>query len=191
MSWKIVDRRPALSVAESEIVLSITTISSFSRNGTSSSTSKYPLYHQQQQPSQQQYYHQQPISKSKRSKSMDDFGSQMVFEQSSRIHRNNVRNGNGSGYHPSSSSSQMGKRSPPTSAQSRSSNHHPSQPQHKNQMRYSVDNLLEIDTSYYNNYQVKHPGFFGMREDPTISICASKQNQDAKQWSRPRINFSV
>lgn len=117
----------------------------FSRNGTTSSSSQYPLYHQQQQ----QYYHQQ-ISKSKRSKSMDDFGTQMVFEQSSRIQRNNVRNG--SGY---SQSSQMGKRSPPGNSIARATNHHPAQPQHKNQMRYSVDNLLEIDTSYYNNYQVR------------------------------------
>lgn len=116
---------------------------------------------------------------------MDDFGSQMVFEQSSRNHRNNVRNGNGGGYHPSSSSSQMGKRSPPTSSQSRASNHHPSQPQHKNQMRYSVDNLLEIDTSYYNNYQVKRPGYSIVRGDSAISICLSKQNRDANNGVGP------
>ena len=126
---------------------------SHSRNGTASSSSQYPLYHQQQQ----QYYHQQ-ISKSKRSKSMDDFGTQMVFEQqqqqSNRVHRSNVRNG-GRDYHQSPSTpSQMGKRSPPNNALVRASNYHPPQPQHKNQMRYSVDNLLEIDTSYYDNYQV-------------------------------------
>lgn len=105
------------------------------------------MYHQQQQ-----YFHQQ-ISKSKRSKSMDDFGTQMVFEQSSRVQRNNLRNGNS--YHQSSPPSQMGKRSPPNNALIRSNNSRlQQQPQHKNQMRYSVDNLLEIDTSYYNNYQV-------------------------------------
>lgn len=116
-----------------------------SRHGTSSS-SQYPLYQKQQQ-----YYHQQ-ISKSKRSKSMDDFGTQMVFEQSSRIQRNNVRNGGN--YNHQSPTSQMGKRSPQGNGVARATNHHPPQPQHKNQMRYSVDNLLEIDTSYYNNYQV-------------------------------------
>lgn len=128
-----------------------------SRNGASTSTSHYPpLYHhpQQQQQQQQQYYHQQ-ISKAKRSKSMDDFGAHMVFEQSSRVHRNNVRNGNGYQQQQQRSPSQMGKRSPSQNGLSaRNNNHHPTQPQHKNQMRYSVDNLLEIDTSYYNNYQV-------------------------------------
>lgn len=132
-------------------------INSRSRNGASSSSSQYPIYHQQQQQQQhqqQQFFHQHQITKSKRSKSMDDFGSQMVFEQSSRVQRNNVRNGNG--YHPSSSSSsQMGKRSPPNNGVMRTNIQHPPQPQHKNQMRYSVDNLLEIDTSYYNNYQVR------------------------------------
>lgn len=118
------------------------------RSRSGSSTSQYPLYQQQQQ----QYYHQQ-ISKSKRSKSMDDFATQMVFEQSSRIQRNNIRNG-GSHHQTSSSSTQMGKRSPPNNALGRAPNHQQPQPQHKNQMRYSVDNLLEIDTSYYNNYQV-------------------------------------
>ena len=86
---------------------------------------------------------------------MDDFGSQLIFEQqTSRIQRNNVRNS--INYNQSSLASQMGKRSPPGHAVARSTNHHPPQPQHKNQMRYSVDNLLEIDTSYYNNYQVRH-----------------------------------
>ena len=41
-----------------------------------------------------------------------------------------------------------------TSSQHQSSP--PQQRQHKNQLRYSVDNLLEIDTSYYNNYQVRN-----------------------------------
>lgn len=81
---------------------------------------------------------------------MDDFATQMVIEQSSRVQRNNLRNG--SSYHHSSSSSQMGKSNSPNNAILRSNNY---RPQHKNQLRYSVDNLLEIDTSYYNNYQVK------------------------------------
>lgn len=155
--------------------------SSLSRNGASSTTSQYPLYQQQQQ----QYYHQQ-ISKSKRSKSMDDFGAQMVFEQTSRVQRNNARNG--SGYHPSSSSSsaQMGKRSPPNNALVRTTNHHPPQPQHKNQMRYSVDNLLEIDTSYYNNYQVRSDLITSFTRP--IYSWAIKQNRapimGSKQWAK-------
>lgn len=88
---------------------------------------------------------------------MDDFATQMVIEQSSRqVQRNNPRNGNS--YHHSSSMSQMGKKSPPNNAFLRTNNHRPPQPHYKNQMRYSVDNLLEIDTSYYNNYQVKTRG---------------------------------
>lgn len=124
-----------------------------SRNGPSSHHQKQPqspaIYRQQQQ---QQYYHQQ-ISKSKRSKSMDDFSAQMVFEQSSHVHRNNVLN-NGCYQQHQQSPTHMGKRSP-SNAVVKVNGAVPPQPQHKNQMRYSVDNLLEIDTSYYNNYQVR------------------------------------
>lgn len=135
---------------------------------------------------------------------MDDFATQMVFEQSSRVQRNNVRNGNS--YHQSSSASQMGKRSPPNSALVRASNQRPPQPQHKNQMRYSVDNLLEIDTSYYNNYQVKPKAYKGvsllralwmnpvhvplMKENmcQTTSRCLSC-NEKNKQTKKSRNNF--
>lgn len=123
----------------------------FRSRNSSSSSSQYPMPPQQQQ-QQHQYYHQH-ISKSKRSKSMDDFGSQMVFEQSNRIQRNNIRNE--SSYHNSPLSSQMAKKSPSNIMMTRMSNQFPAQPQHRNQLRYSVDNLLEIDTSYFNNYQVK------------------------------------
>ena len=82
---------------------------------------------------------------------MDDFATQMVIDQSSRVQKNNLKNG----YQYLSSSSQIGKGSPINNMPLRGNNYRPPQPQHKNQMRYSVDNLLEIDTSYYNNYQVK------------------------------------
>jgi hypothetical protein len=157
LKWKIASPAKSTRPQPNEKLIK-TPINSPSRNGASSSSSQYPIYHQQQQLQQQQFFHQHQITKSKRSKSMDDFGSQMVFEQSSRVQRNNVRNG--SGYHPSSSSSsQMGKRSPQNNGMMRANIQHPPQPQHKNQMRYSVDNLLEIDTSYYNNYQVRPDGF--------------------------------
>lgn len=140
MSWKIASSSMSIAQQKSKS-------SSRSRNGASTSSSYYPpIYHQQQQ----QYFQQ--ISKAQRSKSMDDFGSHMVFEQSSRVQRNNARNGNG---YQQRSPSQMGKRSPSQNGLSRMNNHQAQQPQHKNQMRYSVDNLLEIDTSYYNNYQVR------------------------------------
>ncbi|CRK96257.1 CLUMA_CG009683, isoform A [Clunio marinus] len=121
-----------------------------SRNGAPTTSTQYPIYHQQQQ----QYYHQQQqISKAKRSKSMDDFSTQLIYEQNNRVQRNNLRNG--ISHQRSSPPSQIEKRSPQSNRMTRPNYHHPSQPQHKNQMRYSVDNLLEIDTSYYNNYQIK------------------------------------
>lgn len=120
--------------------------SSLSRNASVVSQS-HPLFHQQQK-----YYQQ--ISKSKRSKSMDDFTTQLLVEQSSRVQRNNTRNG--TSYHNSSASSHIGRRSPANAALLKSNNFCPPQLQHKNHLRYSVDNLLAIDTSYYNNYQVKN-----------------------------------
>lgn len=105
-----------------------------------------------QQHQQQQYQQYQKINKTQRSKSMEDFTSQIVFENN-RVHRNNLRNNMQNNF-MSQSTQALNKRPPPLKQNNQM---HQQQIQQKNQLRYSVDNLLEIDTSYYNNnnYQVR------------------------------------
>lgn len=121
-----------------------------------------PLPLQQQQ---QQYYHHQKISKSKRSRSMDDFSTQMSFEQSSssssKFQKNNTKNAtefyfqqqsSPQGNRPNFQYNQTGSGGINNNALIRNSN----LTKQKKQMRHSVDNLLEIDTSYFNeHHQVK------------------------------------
>lgn len=121
-------------------------ITSFHSRMDSSSSPSHPAAYQQQV-LKSSYRHQ--INRARRSKSMDDFATQLVIEQNSRVQTNNIKNP--SIYHHSSVS-QLGNRNKTSNMHFRANNH---QSQQKNQIRYSVDNLLEIDTSYYNNYQVK------------------------------------
>lgn len=116
-------------------------------------TSTQQLNYQQQQ--QQQFYKQ--ISKTSRSKSVEDFTTDILFE-TNRLNRNSVRNNTNLINGMSQSSYALNKRALPaalTNPHQLKNGNHQMQVQHKhlqrNQLRYSVDNLLEIDTSYYNN----------------------------------------
>ena len=126
----------------------------------SSQYNPHQQHPQQRQHREQQFYHQQQISKSKRSRSMDDFSTQMLFEQhSSRaVQKNTMRNVNDFYYQQQQRQQQSFSTRPNyNNALIRSSNHQIQQlTKNKSHMRHSVDNLLEIDTSYYNNlHQVR------------------------------------
>ncbi|KAG5678996.1 hypothetical protein PVAND_008605 [Polypedilum vanderplanki] len=117
--------------------------------------------HQQQQQQQQQYYHHQKISKTRRSKSMDDFSTQMLFEQScsSRVQKNTIKNSINDYYYPQhqpisvyNTRQNYNNASVRGNHQSSNSNSNIHMTKHKRHMRHSVDNLLEIDTSFYNNF---------------------------------------
>lgn len=144
-----------------------------SRHGTVSSQYQHQLPQKQQhhQQQQQQYLQHQKMSKSKRSKSMDDFSTQMLFEQCSRVHKNSIRNLNDYYYHQHSSSYSTNNSNRPNYNLNSSNNNNNNTnnalirnnhqihqfTRQKKHMRHSVDNLLEIDTTYYNNlpHQVK------------------------------------
>lgn len=118
---------------------------------------------------------------------MDDFSTQMLFEQCSRVHKNSIRNLNDYYYHQHSSSYSTNSNRPnfnnnSNNFSSKYDNNNNNNPnvmnsnnalirnnhqihqftRHKKHMRHSVDNLLEIDTTYYNNlpHQVKFLYFF-------------------------------
>lgn len=148
-----------------------------SRHGTVSSQYQQQLPQKQlQHQQQQQYLQQQKMSKSKRSKSMDDFSTQMLFEQCSRVHKNSIRNLNDYYYHQHSSSYSTNNSNRPNYNSNSSNNNNNNTnnalirnnhqihqfTRQKKHMRHSVDNLLEIDTTYYNNlpHQVKLTFFF-------------------------------
>lgn len=126
-----------------------------SRHGTVSSQYQQTRHHQPQQ-----YYPHQNMTKSKRSKSMDDFSTQMLFEQHSRVHKNSIKNVNDYYYHQHSSSYSTNRPNfannnsthiNTNNALIRNNNSQLHQLTRQKHMRHSVDNLLEIDTTYYNN----------------------------------------
>lgn len=143
-----------------------------SRHGTVSSQYQQQLPQKQLHQQQQQFLQQQKMSKSKRSKSMDDFSTQMLFEQHSRVQKNSIRNLNDYYYHQHSSSYSTNNSNRPNYNSNSSNNNNNALIRNNHQihqftrqkkhMRHSVDNLLEIDTTYYNNlpHQVKLTFFF-------------------------------
>ncbi|KAL7010524.1 hypothetical protein ACKWTF_016933 [Chironomus riparius] len=132
-----------------------------SRHGTVSSQYQQQLPQKQLHQQQQQFLQQQKMSKSKRSKSMDDFSTQMLFEQHSRVQKNSIRNLNDYYYHQHSSSYSTNNSNRPNYNSNSSNNNNNALIRNNHQihqftrqkkhMRHSVDNLLEIDTTYYNN----------------------------------------
>lgn len=93
---------------------------------------------------------------------MDDFSTQMSFEQSSsssKFQKNNTKNT--TDFYFQQQSSPQGTRPNFQYNQSNGSNNNAlirnsNLIKQKKQMRHSVDNLLEIDTSYFNeHHQVK------------------------------------
>ena len=103
---------------------------------------------------------------------MDDFSTQMLFEQCSRVQKNSIKNLNDYYYHQHSSSYSTNNSNRPNYNSNSSNNNNNALIRNNHQihqftrqkkhMRHSVDNLLEIDTTYYNNlpHQVKLTFFF-------------------------------
>lgn len=108
---------------------------------------QYPAYSSQHQ----QYYRK--INKSNRSKSVEDFTTDILFDNN-RIHGNNKFSNL-----LLQPAQPLNKRALPaaiTNPLVRKENQQLQQPLQRNHMRYSVDNLLEIDTSYFNNMNINY-----------------------------------
>lgn len=80
---------------------------------------------------------------------MDDFSSQMLFQQCNKVQKSVLRNVDDYYYYQQSSCNTRSNASVRNNQQIFFE-------KNKKRMRHSVDNLLEIDTSYYNNiHQVR------------------------------------